>query len=535
MDILLIGTGLLVSGYWINKKTKNPRFYNIRKKLSENEEPAGDHIYSSTEIEKQKTKLQEVMNSRYSDSLEENSNLITYNNTKLRENIDATITTILPQKQVISSLTDSPMEMFIPNNTPYYSGNIGEEDLGVNYQDISKLSTEDFNLKPKKKKEVLSLFKPEIQNSSSKLETLNNSRDRYEVSGNKSGINPFLEVKEKPLFTSKAINPGDIPLIYRKNPKMIEDLRVNERPVLKNITQMGAFVLNGAGPGEFNKNQPETFHKRENSLLFRTGPVTKIKTDGDFSTFKNKLTENFVGIQTSKNKKPANNDAENRKKEKLVDIRNNSNVSLKVYKESPFVFRSGYTPAKTIRNENHSNYTGNIKAVTSDIKYAETEPIRENRQIVNTGSVSQINGSSKGAYSQHENFKQKVSIKQLNIENKYSAPADSLKKDGAYLGAEVQLRHTNNEQVSYTPGAKSNHKFIGIDETGTNRNVNRTLVENYLNSGSFSLNSTNTNNFLKTNNKTSKKAVEDNNRFFQDAQFIPNQLESAGDTNVRKN
>lgn len=64
MDIISLTTGLILSGFILNKDKKYPRSTKSDETITENETPNGENIYESRDIQKNKDFIQNTLNQR---------------------------------------------------------------------------------------------------------------------------------------------------------------------------------------------------------------------------------------------------------------------------------------------------------------------------------------------------------------------------------------------------------------------------------------------------------------------------------------
>lgn len=531
MDILALSSFLLVSGYIINKKEKNPRNKILRTTLSPNEQSTGEHIYSTNQVAINEKFTQDLMNERYSGK---DANVIVPNTTIGRDNSMgyANIQTQAP----ISQLTGKTIENFSTNQSPYFRGNIGESSL--NFDSFSRVDpgTLDPNysadLKPLHKKAVESLFKPVNQNPTTKTDSFLGDIDRYKPSGKSNSINPFLQDREKPLFTTGSVRVGDDVSTFRHVPKMIEDLNVKERPILKNVTQAGAFPAVRAEIKEIVQNKSDTYFKSgvDNANVSRFGGSAQ-KINEVYKLTTNKTIHNLDGIPSSTSV-PSGSYVNNSFVTSINKLHNKGTYDYQSRNKKGMnsftsnSTRESFTPNKTTRQETSGTYSGNVQSKVKSRNVVPMENRLEKQTIdtpVNTNLSAAI--SKDGVYSSHQNFQARYTMKEANVNNTYMAPLDAIKKDGVYQSSEVQLRKNVGTVYSHTPGASSNKEYNNSETLGSSRTTHKGVVsQNYLNNANIvhSFNSS-----LTDYNNTKNKSTMDS-RLEEDALYIPQQFIDSG-------
>lgn len=494
MDIILVGASLLTSGFLINKGFKNPREISERKEVSENEIPHGNNVYSSNEVQKQTNKLQETLTKRYNEAMDSNSYLVHPNSHALShqpgngvKEYESFIKTTSPvfdnyenktptQNELasysirddkygspltddnfykldnknpsvienftentdvqISALSGKPVEMVHNNMMPFIRGDVKQP----GFNSLSKLNT--YSKPPKR--EVETLFAPQKQDLLSKQSGYNEDISRYLPSNIQSGINPFKEEREAPLFTDKVSHFGGSDVSYRYIPKTIEEFRVKERPVLKMKHNPGHLSKSGILPFTYLKNSQDTVFKKKVSFTGIKGTPKKVYTGG-LDRKKNKhLVKDYFGSKTGIIDRPAlpkeeRNVLRNSNKN-IFDI-NNSVPNPNYNTEN----HESFTPNFNQRNEIGGKiYSAGLDNVQNGMYNPETNvPDITLKQTGIFNKSGFIGGHATQIIDDYSKFEQKITNKQLNIVNDYKGVANS-PVSGQTSRKKYEKSHRNN-------------------------------------------------------------------------------------------
>jgi hypothetical protein len=324
MDILLIGTGLLTSAYFINQHPKKERQKDERTEISANERPNGENIYESEEVKNQTALFQKGMNDRYDASLIPGSNLVhpnfhainngenyderNYNvpaetdffssfkfkvpNTTPKENSIEGVNVRegfapIQSNMDINPLTGEKYDFFHGNMMPSFAGNQPKQPAMDSYNRLDRY-------KKPSKTEIPSLASVQPQNVFGKFGTLNRDMDdRYNTSIYHNGIKPFQEEREQPLFVDGVAAFTGAPVYsLRIEPRGIDDLRVNERPVLeqKHVNAGGISMMGQQLPENLETKNRPSMYDADRLGTGLAGHNTKPITMGQETTMPTRMT-----------------------------------------------------------------------------------------------------------------------------------------------------------------------------------------------------------------------------------------------------
>lgn len=542
MDILLLSTGLFISGYIINKGPKNPR-HSVKPDKDEYDLTVGENIYRSEEIEKQKKELQGKLNSRYEEAKKEGSNLIIPNTSLWRDssveswdriaiddnNVNASYVSELNKdivdtkknlptlQQEKSSLTGKPIETFHSNMLPYYSQRSNNQNSFI---ERFQTGDETIGIKPVKK-ESGPLFEPRPQDIYAKLGSFEKEEDRYKPVLNFNNINPFKNWFEKPLITSKVAIPGDTVADYRPEVKTIDELRIKERPILEQRQNHGSLEYTYADIGKVSKNTPDT-HFENNYYGLPTSNIQKpIFERKEEKTKRKEITlEDYKHIPQSFIKKPKDISSEVKLVDKTIKNSFSFNKSVPIPKPS---LRDGYVPSDTRRDVPENLYLSQVQPLTQKpVNVSSLQRDTKQETLYNNTSFTHITGpQAPGNYKNTETFIPKFTNKEYNIVNNYLPPANSIRKEGSYKEKKIQRTKRKENFGIYTPAGSSINKPMSPQEKGEIRKGHKIKEETYrVNIGSFPKHYQKLGEYRFTN----KRSTSDKERFDQGIDVIKEQL-----------
>ena len=419
MDIISLTTGLVLSGFILNKDKKYPRNSKIDDIISENEIPNGENIYESIDLKKNTEKIQSTLNERYSFSLDPNNTLVHPNsyyikngqksdpslffplkeknqstNEKQEKGITSNInpyqdespfsyrqgspviipkptipekivfTNGIPQKESNSPFVeffDGTQNENIPihsNMQPYYSGSQPKQPT---YESINKVNNGFY--KPPKR-EVETLFKPSPENIYTKIGddksvSINKEFVDNSLTGRQNNFNPFLEEKQPPLITDKVSQIGTPSFNYRFIPKMIENLFVNSREV---ITQNYSSPAYNASNGKTiipenirDKLKPNSYNNQENFTGIKSYLTKRIANTEDTKTKEKVLNENYNPTKSA----PVKGMYKTEYQEKLpfkISYTNDFNKNNEsIVKDNTILFKESFNPLNNERSVDKPN------------------------------------------------------------------------------------------------------------------------------------------------------------------------------------